>query len=79
MGDILLFAILYICRVNSWVCVLVSFGLGGGGITMLYRSCKKYGEHGWAKKRAAGSVPQTIRCHSRRLFTELKKELCTEH
>ncbi|MDO6433286.1 DUF4133 domain-containing protein [Flavitalea sp. BT771] len=73
VGDILLFAILYICRVNSWVCVGVSFGLGGGGITMLYKSCKKYGEHGLAKKRAAGKVPPSIRCHSRSLFTDLNK------
>ena len=79
VGDFLLFAILYICRVNSWVCVLLSFGLGGGGITMLYKSCKKYGEHGLAKKRAAAKVPKSIRCHSRRLFTDLNKKLCNEH
>ena len=73
VSDILLFAILYICRVNSWVCVLVSFGLGGGGITMLYRLCKRYGEYGLAKKRAGKKVPASIRCNSRAIFTQLKK------
>jgi hypothetical protein len=77
-GDILLFAILYICRVNSWVCVLTSFGLGGGGIAMLYRLSKKHGEHGLAKKRAAKRLPATIRCHSRSIFTALNKKSWNE-
>jgi len=73
VGDIFLFAILYICRLNSWVCILVSFGLGGGGVTLLYKSCKKYGQYGLAKKRAAARVPLSIRCNSRTIFTQLKK------
>lgn len=73
VGDILLFAILYICRVNSWICVMLSFGLGGGGVTTLYRICKKYGQYGLAKKRAAKNVPEAILVSSRKIFTQLKK------
>ena len=79
VGDILLFAILYICRVNSWVCMLVSFGLGGGGITLTYKTCKKYGAHGLAKKAAARKAPLSIRCRSRNIFTQLKRQSCKKH
>jgi len=73
VGDILLFAILYICRLDSWICVLLSFGIGGGGVTMLYRTSKKYGPDGWAKDQAASRLPSSIRCKSRNIFTDLKK------
>jgi len=79
VGDILLFAILYICRVDSWICVLLSFGLGGGGVTLLYRSSKKYGPYGLAKKSAVKKVPSSIRSSSRTLFTQLNKQLCKNH
>jgi hypothetical protein len=71
--DIFLFAILYICRVSSWACVVISFGIGGGGITALYKSCKKHGQYGLAKKRAAKRIPKALLCHSRELFTQLHK------
>jgi len=74
VSDILLFAILYICRVDSWICVLLSFGIGSGGVTILYRTCKKYGPNGWTKKKAAGKLPSSIRCESRAIFTQLKKQ-----
>lgn len=77
--DIFFFAILYICRVNSWVCVLTSFGLGATAITSIYRICKKYGQYGWAKKEAAKKVPASLRCSSRTIFTKLKTTLCKDH
>ncbi len=76
IGDILLFAILYICRVDSWICVTLSFGLGGGGISMLYKRSSKYGAYGWAKRRAARYVPSAIRCKSRSIFTDLNSNSC---
>ena len=79
VGDIFLFAILYICRVDSWICVLLSFGLGGGGVTMLYKSCKKYGPYGLAKKRAAKRVPSSIRSNSLTIFSLLNKHSCKNY
>lgn len=79
VGDILLFAILYICRVNNWICVTLSFGIGGGGIMKLYKACKKYGEFGLAKKSARRKVPPSLRCNSRTLFTQLKTTVCNKH
>ena len=76
VGDIFLFAILYICRVDSWVCILVSFALGGGGVTLIYKRCKKYGQHGWAKKRAAKRLPFSVRCSSLNIFSQLNKQPC---
>jgi len=75
VGDILLFAILYICRVDSWICVLLSFGLGGGGVTLIYKYSKKYGTYGLAKKAAAKRVPSSIRNNSTTIFIQLNKQL----
>jgi len=76
VGDILLFAILYICRIDSWACMLLSFVLGGGGVTLLYKFSKKYGPYGLAKKKAAKGVPPSIRSSTRGIFTQLNKQLC---
>ncbi len=79
VGDILLFAILYICRVNSWACVLISFGLGGGSITFLYKICKKYGQYGLAKKNAAKRLPESLRSNSRKTFIQLNTSSWKRH
>jgi hypothetical protein len=79
VGDIFLFAVLYICRVNSWACVVISFGLGGGGITLLYKICKKYGQYGLAKKTAAKRAPASFRCYSSTTFTRLNTQRCKNH
>lgn len=79
VGDIFLFAILYICRVDSWACLFISFALGGGGVTMIYKYCKKYGQYGWAKKRAAERLPFSVRCSGLSIFSQLNKQVCNNH
>src|SRR5882757_2609101 len=71
-GDLLLFSILYVSGLPSWICVLAVAGLGGFGILRIYRVSNKHGQFGLLKKRAAKKIPRDIRSHSRRPFTQLK-------
>jgi hypothetical protein len=71
-GDLLLFSILYVSGLPSWICVLTAAGLGGFGILRIYRFNNKYGQFGFLKKRAAKKIPKSVRSHSRRPFTQLK-------
>jgi Domain of unknown function (DUF4133) len=71
-GDLLLFAILYILKVNSWVCIAICFGLGGYGLRLMHRLGSRYGQFGVEKKRAAKKIPKVIRSSSRTIFIQLK-------
>jgi Domain of unknown function (DUF4133) len=73
IADLVLFAILYIGGVNSWLCVLIALGLGTLAVMQVYRMSKKYGEYGLMKKNAARHIPKTLRTFSRRTFIQLKK------
>jgi uncharacterized protein DUF4133 len=73
-GNLLLFAILYICGVNSWICIIICFGLGGYGVSVMYRLSNQYGEFGLIKKRAAKKIPKAIRSSSRKIFTHLNNQ-----
>ena len=75
VADFLLFVILYLCHVNSWICVALSFGSGVLGISLLYRRSRKYGEHGWARRRAGKNTPATLCCRTCTLFIHLNKTL----
>ena len=45
-GDIVLFAVLYLTGINSYVCLMVVGGLGSLGIRQIYRLSHRYGELG---------------------------------
>ncbi len=72
-GDLLLFAVLYISGINSWICLPFSTTIGIAGILRVYHLSHRYGEFGLLKKRAARRFPRTIRSHSRHPFIDLKK------
>ncbi|HEY4062368.1 MAG TPA: DUF4133 domain-containing protein [Puia sp.] len=71
LGNLLLYAILFISGLSSWVCLPLCGGLGVAGIGWCFRCSRIYGEFGWRKKRIAAMVPTVLRCASRRLFTQL--------
>ena len=73
VSDLLLFAILYISGLSSWICLPVCGGAGTAGVGMCYRCSRLYGEFGWIRKKAAERMVSTLRCPSRRLFTQLEK------
>ncbi len=68
----ILFAILYILGVNSYLCVALVLAAGITLFLMVYRISDKYGEFGLMKKIAKRLVPDVVKCWSRRLFMKLK-------
>ena len=65
---LILFAIIYIMGVNSFVCVGVVLIAGTWLFIYVFRMSATYGEHGLMKKVARRSVPKIIRCNTREHF-----------
>jgi hypothetical protein len=68
---LLLFAILYICGVNTWICLILIGGSGTGLVTTIFRLSHKYGQHGLQKKTAKRSLPDYLKFRSRKTFIHL--------
>lgn len=68
MGSLLLFAILYVVKVNNYICIVVAFGAGGSSIGIAYKLSNKYGEHGLMKRMARRYIPKVLKSHSRKGF-----------
>jgi hypothetical protein len=73
IGLLILFAILYICGVNTFICLGLILGLGFLLFSYVYKLSHKYGQYGLMKKVAKRSIPKTIKTYSRKEFIELKK------
>jgi hypothetical protein len=71
---LLMFAILYICGVNTWVCLILVGGAGTGLITTVFRFSHKYGQHGLLKRNAKRSLPDYLKFRSRKPFIHLTKQ-----
>jgi hypothetical protein len=69
---LLLFAILYIIGVNSFVCLGVILVFGSGLFGYVYRLSHRYGEYGMMKKLARKAVPKEVKAKSRKGFQQLK-------
>jgi hypothetical protein len=67
----ILFAVLYIVGVNTYVCLVMILILGAILFMRVSKLSNKYGEHGMMKKVASQSVPRVIKSYSRKMF--LKK------
>lgn len=70
---LIVFAVLYICGVNTFVCLGLILILGGFLVGYVYKLSSKYGQHGMMKKVAKRSIPNTIKSYSRKEFILLKK------
>lgn len=68
---LILFALLYICGVHTFLCLLVVAGGGTALFMHVYRLSRKYGEHGMMKGIAKRSIPAVVKIRSRKIFTEL--------
>jgi len=71
---LILFAILYICGVNTFVCLAIILLSGAGLFMHVYRLSHKYGEHGMMKAVAKRSIPKKVKSYSRKLFIGLCKK-----
>ena len=65
---LILFALLYIIGVNSFLCVVLIGIMGMVLFTWVYRISNKYGEHGMMKKVASRGIPAVIKSYSRKKF-----------
>ena len=70
---LILFAILYICGINTFICLGVVLLAGTGLFMYVYKLSRKYGEHGMMKALAKKSLPDVIKNYSRKPFTGLKR------
>lgn len=68
LGLLILFAILYVVGLNTYICLIIIIGCGAVLFTQVYRMSKTYGAYGLMKKAAKRKVPQVIKCHSRKMF-----------
>ena len=74
VGLLILFAILYITGVNTYVCLGVILMLGTLLFIAIYRLSNTYGEHGIMKALAKRSVPKAVKVYSRSVFLELNNK-----
>lgn len=70
---LILFAILYICGVNMFVCLGIILISGTALFVHVYKLSHKYGEHGMMKSLAKRSIPSVIKTYSRKTFISLCK------
>lgn len=74
LGLLILFAILYICGVNTFVCLGIIIIAGTALFIHVYKLSHKYGEHGMMKALAKRSIPSVVKSYSRKTFTGLCKK-----
>ena len=70
---LILFAVLYIIGVNTYVCLILVIILGTILFIRVAKLSNKYGEHGMMKKIAMQSVPCIVKCYSRKMFLKREK------
>ncbi len=71
---LILFAILYICGVNTFVSLGVILISGTGLFMNVYKLSHKYGQYGMMKSLAKRSIPTVIKTYSRKIYTSLCKK-----
>lgn len=64
-GLLILFVLLYLCGVNTWICLVIVFPGGGYLFHWVYRTNKNFGVHGVMKQSARRLLPKAIRNNSR--------------
>jgi len=65
---LILFAILYIVGINTYISLILILILGAGLYLRISKLSNKYGEHGMMKKIASQNVPRVIKSNSRKIF-----------
>lgn len=70
---LILFAVLYIWGVNTFLLLGMIIILGTALFMHIYRLSHKYGEHGMMKAIAKRSIPKLVKNNSRRIFFMVTK------
>ncbi len=72
---LILFAIIYICGVNIFICLGLVVSLATALFMHVYKLSRTYGEYGLMKKIARKAIPKVIKSYS---IIRLKKHLLHE-
>lgn len=70
---LVLFAVLYMCGVNQYICMAIILAGGSALVYKVYGMSHRYGEHGMMKALASRSIPKVVKSKSRKLFLIVKK------
>ena len=70
---LLLFALLYLIGLNTYLCLGSVAVLTTGLFLKVYKISNKYGEYGMMKKAAYKAVPKVLKIRSRKLFKQWKR------
>ena len=70
---LILFAIMYIIGVNSFLCLGIILIAGTVLVIKIYALSNKYGEHGMMKAVAKRGVPKVLKSYSRKVFRQKNK------
>jgi hypothetical protein len=65
---LLLFVLLYLTGVNSFICLGIIAVLGVFLFLRVFKMSHDYGEHGMKKKMAARLIPDVVKSNSRKIF-----------
>jgi hypothetical protein len=69
---LVLFAVLYICGVNTYICLVLIGATATGGAVKIFALSHEYGEHGLMKAMARKQVPEVLKSYTRKNFQNLK-------
>jgi hypothetical protein len=67
------YLILYLCHVNTFICLALIFIVGSILVGYIYRLSSTYGQYGMLKRIAKRSIPHAIKSYSRKEFIGLKR------
>lgn len=73
IGLLILFAIMYIAGINTFVCLAIIVISGTALFMHIYKLSHRYGQHGMMKALAKRSIPKLIRSNSRTVFLKLNR------
>jgi hypothetical protein len=71
IATLLLFVVLYLCHVPSWLCVAAAFVLGAASLITTRRLSRRFGAHGLERYLDSRSLPRTIRFERRSPISNL--------
>ena len=67
----ILFSILYIIGLNSYICLVIILSAGIALVLKIYSWSNKYGEYGMMKAISKRKVPDVLKSYSRKDFIEM--------
>jgi hypothetical protein len=67
-GVMMLYAIMYVCGINTYISLLLTVVLAAALMTAVYHLSQTYGEHGLTKAMAARHLPKLVKSTSRAKF-----------